>query len=99
MDIAPTTYLLGEEKNGGYGKAMTEEGDFVSVIFTADNGKTLTVDMARDGEVLEAWKTIDFSSLGKVNKIIFTMDGSDKSSYGMKHPQYFAFDNVVVKMK
>ena len=99
MDIAPTTYLLGEMKNGGYGKALTEEGDFLTVIFTADNGKSLSVDLARNGEIQEGWKTIDFSSLGEVNSISFSMDGSDRSDYGVKHPQYFAFDNVVVKMK
>ena len=40
---------------------------------------------------------IDLSKLGEVTKLGFTMDGSDQSSYGVKHPKYFAFDNVVVK--
>ena len=97
MDIAPTTYLLGEMKNGGYGKALTEEGDYFTLTLTADNGNTLDIDLARDGEILEEWKTFDLSSLGAVNKISFAMDGSDRSSYGAKHPKYFAFDNVVVK--
>lgn len=99
MDICPTTYLLGEMKNGGYGKALTEKGDFLTLTFTADNGKTLNVDLARDGDIQEGWKRIDFSSLGEVNSLSFTMDGSDRSDYGVKHPQYFAFDNVQVKMK
>lgn len=98
MDICPTTYLLGEMKNGGYGKALIEKGDFFTLVFTADNGKTLNIDMARDGEFQETWKSIDLSSLGAVNSISFTTDGSDKSSYGPKHPQYFAFDNVVVEL-
>ena len=53
--------------------------------------------MAKDGTFLESWKTVDLSSLGEVTKLGFTMDGSDKSSYGVKHPKYFAFDNVAVK--
>lgn len=99
LDIAPTTYLLGEMKNGGYGKALTENGDYLTVTFTADNGKTLNVDLARDGAIKEGWETVDFSSLGEVNSLTFSMDGNDRSSYGVKHPQYFAFDNVVVEMK
>ena len=99
MQVCPTTYLLGEMKNGGYGKALTEEGDYLTLTLTADNGQTLDIDLARDGNILEGWKVVDLRSLGKVNSISFTMDGSDKSSYGVKHPKYFAFDNVVVEME
>lgn len=100
MDIAPTTYLLGVMKNGdgGYAKALTEDGDFLTLVITADNGKALDVDMARDGAILETWKTFDLSSLGEVNSLTFSMKGSDASNYGPKQPTYFAFDNVVVKM-
>ena len=98
MQVCPTTYLLGEMKNGGYGKALTEKGDYVTLTITADNEKTVTIDFARDGSILDTWKTVDLSSLGKVNSLAFTMDGSDKSDYGMKHPQYFAFDNVIVSL-
>ena len=58
---------------------------------------TVTFDLAKDGEILTSWKNINLSSLGAVTKLAFTMDGSDKSDYGVKHPKYFAFDNVVVK--
>lgn len=99
MDICPTTYLLGEEKNGGYGKALTEVGDYMTLTITANNGQKIDIDLARDGVILDGWKTVDLSSLGEVKEISFSMDGSDQSSYGVKHPKYFAFDNVVVKMK
>ena len=100
MDIAPTTYLLGVMKNGdgGYAKALTEEGDFLTLVITADNEKTMDVDLARDGVMLDKWKTFDLSSLGEVNSLTFSMKGSDASNYGPKQPTYFAFDNVVVKM-
>lgn len=99
MDIAPTTYLLGEIANGGYGKALTESGDFLTLIITADNEKTLKIDLARDGNLLKTWKTFDLSSLGEVNSLTFSMEGSDLSERGsLKSPTYFAFDNVVVKM-
>lgn len=102
MDVSPTTYQLGSSKNGdGYAKALTEKGDFLTLTITGYKGSTetgtVTVDMAKDGTFLESWKTIDLSSLGEVTKLGFTMDGSDKSSYGVKHPKYFAFDNVAVK--
>lgn len=100
MDIAPTTYQLGVTKNGdGRGsKALTEAGDYLTLVITADNEKTVEVDMARDGNILSTWKTFDLSSLGEVNSLSFSMKGSDASSYGPKQPTYFAFDNVVVKM-
>ena len=102
MDVSPTTYQLGVTKNGGgSAKALTEEGDFLTLIITGYKGEvatgSVTVDMAKDGAFLETWKNVDLSSLGEVNKLSFTMDGSDKSSFGVKQPKYFAFDNVVVK--
>ena len=97
MDIIPTTYVLGVMTNGdGYAASLKESGNF-TITLTADNGKTLDVDLARDGNIMTTWTTVDLSSLGEVNSLSFTMDGSDKSDYGVKHPKYFAFDNVVVK--
>lgn len=99
MDISPTTYVLGTEVYGdGYAASLAESGN-LTITFTADNGKTMDIDLARDGNILKTWKTFDLSELGEVNSISFTMDGSDKSEYGVKHPKGFAFDNVVVKMK
>lgn len=97
MQIGPTTYELGVVKYGNdYAASLAQEGNFTLTI-TADNGKTMEVDMARDGVILETWKEVNLTSLGEVNSLTFTMDGSDKSEYGVNHPQYFAFDNVVVK--
>lgn len=97
MQIGPTTYELGVVLNGdGYAASLAQEGNFTLTI-TANNGKTLDVDMARDGVILQTWQEVDLTSLGEINSLTFTMDGSDKSDYGVKHPKYFAFDNVVVK--
>ena len=98
MEIGPTTYELGVVKNGdGYAASLAQSGYFTLTI-TADNGKKLDVDMARDGKILDKWTKVDLTSLGAVNSLTFTMDGSDKSDYGVKHPKYFAFDNVVVEL-
>jgi len=97
MQIGPTTYELGVVTNGdGYAASLAQEGNFTLTI-TADNGNTLDVDMARDGKIMTTWTKVDLTSLGDVNSLTFTMDGSDKSDYGVKHPKYFAFDNVVVE--
>lgn len=98
MEIGPTTYELGVVTNGdGYAASLANDGNLTLTI-TADNGKKLDVDMARDGQILDKWTKVDLRSLGTVNSLTFTMDGSDKSSYGVKHPKYFAFDNVVVEL-
>ena len=98
MDISPTTYQLGVTLYGdGYAASLAESGN-LTITITADNGKTLDIDLARDGNVLRTWTTFDLSSLGEVNKLTFTIDGSDRSDWGVKHPKYFAFDNVVVEM-
>lgn len=98
MQIGPTTYELGVVTNGdGYAASLAESGNFTLTI-TADNGNTLDVDMARNGKIMNTWTKVDLSGLGKVNSLSFTMDGSDKSDYGVKHPKYFAFDNVVVEL-
>ena len=98
MQIGPTTYELGVVTNGdGYAASLAKSGNFTLTI-TADNGNKIDVDMARDGKILNTWTKVDLSSLGAVNSLSFTMDGSDKSDYGVKHPKYFAFDNVVVEL-
>lgn len=97
MDIIPTTYLLGTMLNGNDFAQSLKDGGYLTLIIAADNGLAIMVDLARDGEIMQDWTTIDLSSLGKVNSLTFEMDGSDKSKYGLNHPTYFAFDNVVVE--
>ena len=98
MEIGPTTYELGVVTNGdGYAVSLKDGGN-LTITITADNGKTLDVDMARNGKIMTTWTKVDLSSLGAVNSLTFTMDGSDRSDYGVKHPKYFAFDNVVVEL-
>ncbi|MBP5380620.1 MAG: DUF4465 domain-containing protein [Bacteroidaceae bacterium] len=100
IDIAPTTYELGVAKYGNGGaKALTEAGDYLTLVITADNGNSVEVDLAREGQFLEGWTTIDLTGLGKVNSLDFSMTGSDSSWGFLNTPTYFAFDNVVVSLK
>ncbi len=101
MDICPTTYELGVELYGdSYCKALTEEGDYLTLTITANNGKTFDIDLARDGKILQDWTTIDLTSLGEVTSLGFTMSGSDGSEWDgvfyLNSPVYFALDNVVI---
>jgi len=99
MDIINTTYTLGVLTYGdtnAYAKALTEEGDYLTLTISADNGKSLDVDLARDGNFISKWTNISLVSLGEVKSLTFTMSGSDNSSFGVKTPTYFAFDNVVI---
>lgn len=101
MDIIPTTYTLNVEKNGDYSaQALTEAGSFLTIVATGYNGEEQTgelkFDLARDGQFVEGWTKVDFSSLGAVTKVTFTMEGSDMGDWGLNSPQYFAIDNVVI---
>ncbi len=102
MDIVPTTYTFNVMKNGNsMAHALTDAGSFLTVVATGYNGneepQVLKFDLARDGVFVEDWTTVDFSALGAVTKIEFTMEGSDTGDWGLNTPQYFAIDNVVIK--
>ena len=101
MDVMTTTYCLGYIKYGYHGSGqLTEEGSFLTLIATGYAGEEETgvvkFDLARDGKFVEDWTTVDFSSLGEVDRIEFTMEGSDSSPWGLNSPAYFAIDNVVI---
>lgn len=113
MDISPTTYQLGVSKFGNESaSALTESGSYLTLVVSAYEmlpdeqgvlvattvGQPLTIDLAKDGQFMETWTKTDFSALGEVYGLKFTMTGSDVSEWGgINTPAYFAFDNVVVK--
>lgn len=44
--------------------------------------------------VLASWDWFDLSTLGTVDTIEFTFDGSDTGAFGLNTPAYFAMDNL-----
>lgn len=46
--------------------------------------------------ILNTWTHVDFSALGTVDEIRFTMSSSDNGMFGMNTPSYFAMDNLAV---
>ncbi|MBP3331493.1 MAG: DUF4465 domain-containing protein [Tidjanibacter sp.] len=51
---------------------------------------TLTVNLTDVSD----WKRVDFSSLGKVDKLTFTPDSNDVGDWGINVPTYFCLDNL-----
>ncbi len=45
--------------------------------------------------ILDEWTFVDFTSLGSVDELRFTMSSSDNDAFGMKTPSYFAMDNFL----
>jgi len=101
FDVAPTNYELGSIAYGLNGAASLAESGNLTITVAGFNGNEPTgkvdIDLARDGVLLQDWKTIALSSLGKVTRLSFSMSGSDMGSWGLVSPAYFAFDNVVLK--
>jgi len=44
--------------------------------------------------ILDVWSTIDLTSLGTVQKLIFELQSSDVGQFGMNTPGYFVMDNL-----
>lgn len=49
---------------------------------------------ANDWKYAANWQWFDLTSLGSVDELVFTVDGSDKNDYGLLTPAYFCFDNL-----
>ena len=43
--------------------------------------------------IINDWRYVDLSGLGKVKKLSFALSSSDNGDYGMNTPAYFCFDN------
>lgn len=90
---------------GGEPARPCVEGDWLNLIIHGiapdESEKTVTVKLFSftDGDMTinRGWKYVDLTELGTVNEIYFTMDGSDKSSWGLNTPAYFALDKLSVK--
>jgi hypothetical protein len=46
--------------------------------------------------ILSSWTTVDFTPLGSVDEIRFSLSSSDEGDFGMNTPAYFAMDQLVV---
>ncbi len=99
------TYAYSSMRDGdGDAKQFnSEDEDWFKVIIKGykENVETGRVDYYladfRNGKefLSDSWEKVDLSTLGKVDKIIFSFDSSDKSEYGMNNPAYVCIDNIL----
>lgn len=88
--------------NPMFGEDDAAEPIWVNLVVTGSlNGSevgTLTVELAKDGNVVADWKTVDFSSLGEVDKLQFAVESNDVDpTWGLNVPSYFCIDNIVLQ--
>ena len=110
--ITNTTYAALSMANGDgfakqFGGASGDDADWLLLTITGyvGGGVTGTVDFYladfRDADnandyIIDDWTVVDFSPLGVVEQLHFSMSSSDNNEFGMKTPSYFAIDNVPV---
>lgn len=90
-------------KNGTDFSRAFGPDDWCKLIFVGvRNGvKCGSIDfyLAQNGEIVNEWKSVDLTPLGKVDAIYIQMQSSDSGQFGMNNPAYFCLDNLVVVCK
>ncbi len=77
--------IIGKDNNGN----QTGTVDFYLADFRFDNNN--------EDYIVNIWKFVDLTSLGKVKTLEFNLSSSDTGSWGMNTPAYFAIDTVIYK--
>ena len=101
--ITNSSYAYNSMTGGDSFAKKFDKGDWFKLTITgydADDKVTGTKDYyladLRDeatAYIINDWRYVDLTSLGKVAKIGFEMSSTDNSSWGMNTPAYFCFDN------
>lgn len=105
--IANTTYAALTMLNGdgyGFSAPLPAGGWFATTAVgklatTTTGSATFYLADLRGGSppgVLSTWAWFDLTSLGTVDRIEFSFDGSDKGTFGLNTPAYFAMDDLTV---
>lgn len=79
-------------------------GDWFKLTVTghdAEGAETGTVDfyladlrVATHAYIINTWRWVDLTSLGKVKRLSFSLSSSDNGQFGMNTPAYFCLDNL-----
>lgn len=93
-----TPYTIGGITTNNYAPAhQFKQTDYLVLKCTGLKNKvavgTVEVYLAKEGKLIDKWTYVELSSLGEIDAILFSMDGTDKSGWGMNTPTYFAMDN------
>ena len=105
MYVTNTCYVLNSLTYGdGFNSPATNDTylKIVAYGYNANDEEVGTAEfyLCKTGrQFVTDWQKWDLSSLGKVNKIVFNISGSDDLSgaYGLNCPAYFAYDDVAVR--
>ena len=102
--VTNSAYAYASMTHGdSYGKRFGTNDWFKLTItgYDAAGEQTGTVDFyladLRDianAYILDTWRWVDLTSLGKVKRLGFTMSSSDTGVWGMNTPAYFCMDNL-----
>lgn len=105
--IANTTYAALTMKNGDqYGfSAPLPAGGWFAATATGKLAGTITGSATHyladlrgptPPGILAGWDWFDLAALGTVDQIVFSFDGSDRGTFGLNTPAYFAMDELTV---
>ncbi|MCL2561924.1 MAG: DUF4465 domain-containing protein [Rikenellaceae bacterium] len=109
MWVTNTTYTTLTIKNGG-GPASPLEAANGWLLLTIEgfraNGASAGVvafylaDFRTAGSagLVEEWTKVSLLSLGKVNRLEFSITGSDTGAWGLNTPSYFCFDDLTFRL-
>ena len=100
--LTNSTYAFLDMKNGSDYSKKFVAGDWFKIVITGylnDNKKgEVEYYLAdfRNGKTIlsNTWNKVDISMIGKVDKITFSVDSSDKGQFGMNTPAYACIDNI-----
>ncbi len=103
------TIKYGDDFSKKFGGASGTDPDYFSlIVYGLDSqGDTtgqvvfrladFTSDNSEDDYILNTWEWVSLDTLGVVSELLFTMESTDNSSWGMNNPAYFCIDNVNVR--
>ena len=49
--------------------------------------------LAKDGNIVDKWQTVDLTPLGNVRAIYMQMESSQTGMWGMNNPSFFCLDD------
>ena len=105
--ITNSSYAYDSMTNGDGSAKKFEKGDWFKLTITgydADDNETgskeyYLADFRDEAKafIINDWRYVDLSCLGKVAKLGFALSSTDNGAYGMNTPAYFCFDNFGAK--
>ena len=103
MWVTNTSYALNSLTYGDSFAAAGETSWFkiVATGYDAEENATGTTEffLCKEGQIVKEWSKFDLSTLGKVARVEFTLQGSADlcGDWGLNTPAYFAYDDVTVR--